>query len=76
MDFKTAAATLGCTPSQLTRLLKDEPRAFLQFNQARTLLGLHPLRLIGLRHSPGKDAGAVVRWETIEIPREPTPGRT
>jgi hypothetical protein len=43
MDVKSAASSLGCTPSQLTRLLKDEPRALLQVNRSRALLGLHPL---------------------------------
>lgn len=43
MDVKTAAAELGCTPSQLTKLLKDEPRAMLQVNQARAGRGLHTL---------------------------------
>lgn len=42
-DLKVAAGPLGCTPSQLTRLLKDEPRALLRVNQARARLGLHPL---------------------------------
>jgi hypothetical protein len=43
MDMKAAASALGCTPSQLTKLLKDEPRAFLQVNQARNRLGLHSI---------------------------------
>lgn len=43
MDPKAAATSLGCTPSQLTRFLKDEPRAFLQVNLARTRLGLRAL---------------------------------
>jgi hypothetical protein len=43
MDLKSAASSLGCTPSQLVKLLKDEPRALLCVNQARDRLGLHPL---------------------------------
>ena len=43
-DLKSTAATLGCTTTQLTRFLKDEPRAFLQVNHGRLALGLHELR--------------------------------
>ena len=43
VDLKAAAVALGCTPSQLIKLLKDEPRAFLHVNQSRARLGLHPL---------------------------------
>jgi hypothetical protein len=43
MDMKAAASALGCTPSQLTKLLKDEPRAILHVNQARIRLGLHSI---------------------------------
>jgi hypothetical protein len=38
-DIKAAAAFLACSPSQLIKLLKDEPRAFLQVNQSRVRLG-------------------------------------
>ena len=44
LDLKPAAADLGCSPSQLIKFFKDEPRAFLQMNQARERRGLHPLR--------------------------------
>jgi hypothetical protein len=43
MDPRRAAATLGCTPSQLTRLLKAEPRALGLVNERRRSLDLHPL---------------------------------
>ncbi len=43
MDLKPAAGLLGCTPSQLIKLLKDEPRAWLQVNQKREKRGLHAL---------------------------------
>jgi hypothetical protein len=39
-----AADTLGCTPSQLVRLLADEPRALQLLNHERQERGLHPLR--------------------------------
>lgn len=42
-DPKAAAGELGCTPSQLVKLLKDEPRAFLLVNDRRRDLGLRPL---------------------------------
>ena len=42
-DPRSAAAGLGCSPTQLVRLLKDEPRAFMQVNAARARLGLHAL---------------------------------
>jgi hypothetical protein len=38
-----AAARLGVTASQLTKLLKTEPRALAQLNAARRELGLRPL---------------------------------
>ena len=44
LDIKEASAALGCTATQLTKLLKDEPRAFLQINRRRRELGLHPLQ--------------------------------
>ena len=43
-DPKTAADALGCTPSQLTRLLKAEPRALRVVNERRREQGLHPLQ--------------------------------
>ncbi len=43
-DFKSAAERLECTPSQLTKLLQQEPRAITAVNQAREKLGLHKLR--------------------------------
>ena len=43
-DVKSAAAALGCTASQLTRLLKKEPRAMALVNRWRDAHGLHPLR--------------------------------
>jgi hypothetical protein len=39
-DLRSAAAALGCTPSQLVKLLKDEPRALLLVNARRRALGL------------------------------------
>jgi len=42
-DVRAAAAVLGCSPSQLTRFLKDEPRAIAAVNQRRRSLGLRPL---------------------------------
>lgn len=44
MDLRATSAALGCSPTQLTRLIKEEPRAFTRLNQARSVLGLHPLR--------------------------------
>lgn len=41
---KTAANQLGCTVSQLLKLLKNEPRAFAQLNQERQSAGRHPLQ--------------------------------
>lgn len=43
-DVKSAGSVLGCTASQLTKLLKSEPRALLQVNDRRHGIGLHPLR--------------------------------
>lgn len=42
-DLKDAAVFLACTPSQLTKLLQQEPRAMAQVNQSRRELGLKPL---------------------------------
>jgi RF-1 domain len=43
-DPKRAAASLSCSPSQLIKLLKDEPRAFASFNNLRRQAGLHALQ--------------------------------
>jgi hypothetical protein len=44
MDPRASAARLGCTPTQLIRLLKAEPRALGLVNDRRGVLGLHALR--------------------------------
>jgi len=44
MDVKAAAKTLGCTPSQLTRFLKTDPRAIGLVNKHRQRLGLRSLQ--------------------------------
>lgn len=38
-----SAEQLGVTPSQLVKLLKQEPRAMLFINEERRQRGLHPL---------------------------------
>jgi hypothetical protein len=43
-DVKAAAACLECTPSQLTKLLQQEPRALSTVNYAREKQGLHKLK--------------------------------
>jgi hypothetical protein len=43
-DLKTAAERLGCTSSQLIKLLKDEPRALAAVNARRRAAGLHELK--------------------------------
>jgi len=43
-DLPRAAERLACTPSQLIRFLKLEPRALALVNARRGELGLHPLR--------------------------------
>ena len=43
-DLKAAAAALGCTASQLVKLLKKEPRAMALLNRWRRQRGLHPLQ--------------------------------
>jgi hypothetical protein len=43
-DPKQAAAVLGCSPSQLVKLVKHEPRALMRFNECRRQAGLHPLQ--------------------------------
>jgi hypothetical protein len=40
---KAAASALGCTPTQLIKLLRDEPRALLQLNDRRRALGMRAL---------------------------------
>ena len=42
-DPKAAAAALDCTTSQLLKLLRDEPRAWLRLNERRRRQGLRPL---------------------------------
>ena len=43
-DLKAAAEPLGCTASQLIKLLKDEPRALAAVNARRRQAGLHELK--------------------------------
>ncbi|MBI3862371.1 MAG: peptide chain release factor-like protein [Planctomycetia bacterium] len=43
-DLKAAAAILECTPSQLTKLLQQEPRAMAVVNDAREKQGLYRLK--------------------------------
>lgn len=43
-DVKAAAEALGCSASQLVKLLKLEPRAMKQVNDQRVAVGLRPLR--------------------------------
>jgi hypothetical protein len=43
-DPKKAAGQLGCSPSQLIKLLKEEPKALAQVNDERRRLGLHALQ--------------------------------
>lgn len=42
-DIKRAAGTLGCSASQLIKLLKLEPRAFKKLNDSRAVRGLRPM---------------------------------
>jgi hypothetical protein len=44
LDIKSASALLGCTPSQLIRFFKQEPRAFQRVNQGRQEKGMRSLR--------------------------------
>ena len=44
LEPTTAAKTLGCSPSQLIKLLKKEPRALAWANTERSRRALHPLR--------------------------------
>ena len=41
---RTAAELLGCSPSQLLKLIKDHPPAFAALNAHRERAGLHRLR--------------------------------
>lgn len=41
-DPSTAAQSLGCSASQLLKLLRDEPRAFAALNERRRAAGRHP----------------------------------
>jgi hypothetical protein len=43
-DAKAAAAALGCSATQLVRLLRDEPRALATVNMRRADRGLHAYR--------------------------------
>jgi hypothetical protein len=43
LDPKTAADVLGCSSSQLVKLLKLEPKALLKLNRARLARGLRAL---------------------------------
>ena len=43
MDVKAAAESLECSPSQLTKLLKGQPRALIRVNEVREREGLRPL---------------------------------
>jgi RF-1 domain len=43
-DPREAAEALGCSPSQLIKLLKEEPRALAQLNERRRQAGRHLLR--------------------------------
>jgi hypothetical protein len=42
-DPKRSAGTLGCSPSQLIKLLRREPRAMVLLNHQRRQAGLHEL---------------------------------
>jgi hypothetical protein len=43
LDLRAAAEVLGCTPSQLIKLLKIEPRVLAGVNRGRADRGLRPL---------------------------------
>lgn len=43
-DVPVAATELRCTASQLTKLLKQEPRGLAMINQERAITGKRPLR--------------------------------
>ncbi len=42
-DMKAAGDVLGCSPSQLVKLFKVEPKAFARVNRERAARGLRPL---------------------------------
>lgn len=44
-DVKRAAEVLGCSSTQLVKLLAAEPRALIQLNADRARAGLRPLRI-------------------------------
>lgn len=44
LDVKPAAEALGCSPTQLVKLLAAEPQALVRLNAGRASAGLHPLR--------------------------------
>ena len=41
LDVSKAAARLGCTASQLVKLIKDHPPALVHLNSARRAASLH-----------------------------------
>jgi hypothetical protein len=43
-EVSAAATRLGCSPSQLVKLIKLEPRAFIRLNRERERRKLRPLR--------------------------------
>ncbi len=43
-DLAASSAVLGCSTTQLVKLLKEEPRAFTALNDRREARGLHRLR--------------------------------
>ena len=43
-ESKEAAPRLGCSPSQLLKLIQLEPQAFIELNRRRFECGLRPLR--------------------------------
>jgi len=43
LDMRRAAARLCCSPSQLTKLIKDHPPALVRLNARRAAAGDHPL---------------------------------
>lgn len=43
-DVKSAAARLGVSASQLVKLVKDHPPAFVRLNQERERIGAHPYK--------------------------------
>lgn len=44
LDPKKAGVRLGCSATQLVRLVKDHPPAFASLNEKRTAAGMHALR--------------------------------